>query len=70
MRLGVSVAYWPWFEHQEQLDLVRRADPLGLDSVWVAEGYRQDGVALLGALAVSIERIGLGAGILRIPARQ
>jgi F420-dependent oxidoreductase-like protein len=70
MRLGVSVAYWPWFEHAEQLELGRYADRLGLDSVWVAEGYGQDGVALLAALAVTTEQIGLGAGILQIPARQ
>jgi F420-dependent oxidoreductase-like protein len=70
MRLGISVAYWPWFEHHEQLELGALADRLGLDSVWVAEGYGQDGVALLAALAVTTERIGLGAGILQIPARQ
>jgi alkanesulfonate monooxygenase SsuD/methylene tetrahydromethanopterin reductase-like flavin-dependent oxidoreductase (luciferase family) len=36
----------------------------------VAEGYGQNSVALLGALAAVTERIGLGAGILQIPARQ
>lgn len=70
MRLGVSLAYWPWFTLDEQFALARQADRLGFDSVWVAEGYGQDGVALLGALAAVTERIGLGAGILQIPARQ
>ncbi|NKQ56966.1 LLM class flavin-dependent oxidoreductase [Amycolatopsis sp. K13G38] len=70
MRLGVSLAYWPWFEIEEQFTLAKLADRLGFESLWVAEGYGQDGVALLGALSSVTERIGLGAGILQIPARQ
>lgn len=48
MRFGVSVAYWPWFTYDEQVALARTADELGFDSVWVAEGYGQEAVALLG----------------------
>jgi len=68
--LSLSVMYWPWFEPQEQLDLAVAADRAGFHSVWVAEGYGQDAVALLGWIAGRTERIGLGAGILQIPARQ
>ena len=49
MRLGVFVAYWPWFSYDEQVALAKRADRLGFDSVWVAEGYGQEAVAILGA---------------------
>jgi F420-dependent oxidoreductase-like protein len=70
MRLGVFVAYWPWFSYDEQVALARQADRLGYDSVWVAEGYGQEAVAILGALSAVTERIRLGTGILQIPARQ
>jgi F420-dependent oxidoreductase-like protein len=70
MRLGVFVAYWPWFSYDEQVALAKRADRLGFDSVWVAEGYGQEAVAILGALSAVTERIRLGSGILQIPARQ
>jgi F420-dependent oxidoreductase-like protein len=70
VHIGVSLAYWPWFELDEMLALGQQADALGFHSVWVAEGYGQDGVAVLGALSAVTERVGLGAGILQIPARQ
>lgn len=70
MRLGVFVAYWPWFTYDEQVALARRADRLGYDSVWVAEGYGQEAVAILGALSAVTEQIRLGTGIMQIPARQ
>jgi F420-dependent oxidoreductase-like protein len=70
MRIGVFLAYWPWFEPDEQVELAQLADRLGLDSVWVAESYGQDAVALLGFLAARTERIRLGAAVLQIPARQ
>jgi F420-dependent oxidoreductase-like protein len=69
MRWGVSVMYWPWMSWDEQVALARRADELGADSVWVAEGYGQEAVALLGALTAVTGRVRLGAGILQIPAR-
>ncbi|QJY49922.1 LLM class flavin-dependent oxidoreductase [Pseudonocardia broussonetiae] len=70
MQLGAFVAYWPWFTYDEQVALARQADRLGYDSVWVAEGYGQEAVAILGALSAVTERIRLGSGILQIPARQ
>lgn len=70
MRLGISVLYWPWFSLEDQLDLAKLADQSGLDSVWVAESYGQEAVAMLGAIAANTHRVELGAGIFQIPARQ
>lgn len=70
MQIGVALAYWPWFEIDEQVELSKLADRLGYHSVWLAEGYGQEGVAMLGLIAGQTERILLGAGILSIPARQ
>lgn len=70
MHLALSVAYAPWFSLDEQVSLARQADRLGFHSVWVAETWGQDAVAMLGLLAGVTERIGLAAGILQIPARQ
>jgi F420-dependent oxidoreductase-like protein len=70
MRAGVFLAYWPWFTPAEQVDLAVLADRLGLDSAWVAEAWGQDAVSVLGLLAGKTDRIGLGSGLLQIPARK
>jgi F420-dependent oxidoreductase-like protein len=70
MRAGVFLAYWPWFSPAEQVELAVLADQLGLDSVWVAEAWGQDAVSVLGLLAGRTERVGLGSGLLQIPARK
>src|SRR3954451_24681414 len=70
MRAGLFLAYWPWFSPEEQVDLAVLADGLGLDSVWVAEAWGQDAVSMLGLLAGRTSRIGLGSGLLQIPARR
>jgi F420-dependent oxidoreductase-like protein len=70
MRAGVFLAYWPWFTPAEQVDLAVLADLLGLDSAWVAEAWGQDAVSVLGLLAGKTERIGLGSGLMQIPARK
>ena len=69
MRIGLYLAYWPWFSPDEQVELARQADRFGLDSVWVAEAWGQDAVSVLGHLSAVTERIGLGAGLMQIPAR-
>src|ERR1700704_3142885 len=33
MRIGVFLAYWPWFSPEEQVELAVLGDELGLDSV-------------------------------------
>jgi F420-dependent oxidoreductase-like protein len=69
VRIGLFLAYWPWFSAEEQVELARQADREGLDSVWVSEAWGQDVVSVLGHLSAVTERIGLGSGLLQIPAR-
>jgi F420-dependent oxidoreductase-like protein len=70
MRVGLFLAYWPWFTPQEQVELAVLGDELGLDSVWISEAWGLDAVSVLGLLAGKTERISLGSGLMQIPARQ
>jgi F420-dependent oxidoreductase-like protein len=70
MRIGLFLAYWPWFSLDEQVELAVLADELGLDSVWISEAWGQDAVSVLGLLAARTERVALGSGLMQIPARQ
>ena len=70
MRIGLFLAYWPWFSAEEQVELARQADREGLDSVWVSEAWGQDVVSVMGHLSAVTERVGLGSGLLQIPARS
>jgi F420-dependent oxidoreductase-like protein len=69
MRVGLFLAYWPWFSAQEQVELAALGDELGLDSIWISEAWGQDAVSVLGLLAGKTERIALGSGLMQIPAR-
>src|SRR5881398_1111123 len=69
MRVGLFLAYWPWFSAEEQVELAALGDELGLDSVWISEAWGQDAVSVLGLLAGKTERIALGSGLMQIPAR-
>ena len=69
MRIGLFLAYWPWFSPQEQVELACQADREGLDSVWVSEAWGQDAATVLGHLSAVTERVGLGSGLFQIPAR-
>jgi F420-dependent oxidoreductase-like protein len=69
VRLGLFLAYWPWFTPEEQVGLARLGDELGLDSVWISEAWGQDAVSVLGWLAAHTDRIALGSGLMQIPAR-
>ncbi len=69
MRIGLFLAYWPWFSPEEQISLARQADRAGLDSVWVAEAWGQDVVSVLGHLSAVTERVALGSGLMQIPGR-
>lgn len=68
MRLGLSIGY-SGARLEPRLDLVQEADRLGYHSVWVAEAYGSDAVSILAWYGASTERIGLGAGIMQMPAR-
>ena len=69
MRLGLSCGFWGQGRDEENIALVQRADELGVDVAWVAEAYGPDAVSVLSFLAARTQRIGLGAGVLQIPAR-
>jgi F420-dependent oxidoreductase-like protein len=69
VRIGLFLAYWPWFSPEEQISLARQADQAGLDSVWVAEAWGQDAVSVLGHLTAVTERVALGSGLMQIPGR-
>ncbi|WP_130012457.1 LLM class F420-dependent oxidoreductase [Serinicoccus sediminis] len=69
MRLGLSCGFWGQGRDEDHLALVRRADELGVDVAWVAEVYGPDAVSILSFLAARTTRIGLGAGVMQIPAR-
>jgi F420-dependent oxidoreductase-like protein len=69
VRIGLFLAYWPWFSPGEQVALARQADEAGLDSVWVAEAWGQDAVSVLGHLSAVTERVALGSGLMQIPGR-
>ncbi len=70
MRIGLYLAYWPWFSPEETIELAKLGDEEGLDSVWVAEAWGQDTVSVLGHLSAVTDQIGLGSGIMQIPARS
>jgi F420-dependent oxidoreductase-like protein len=70
MRVGLYLAYWPWFSFEEQVALAKLGDEEGLDSVWIAEAWGQDVVSVLGHLTAVTERIALGSGLMQIPARS
>jgi Luciferase-like monooxygenase len=59
VRIGLFLAYWPWFSPEEQVALARQADEAGLDSVWVAEAWGQDAVSVLGHLSTVTERVAI-----------
>jgi F420-dependent oxidoreductase-like protein len=69
VRIGLFLAYWPWFSPKEQVALAQQADRAGLDSVWVAEAWGQDAVSVLGHLSALTERVALGSGLMQIPGR-
>jgi len=69
VRLGLSCGFWGQGRDEDNLALVQRADELGLDVAWVAEAYGPDAVSILSFLAARTSRIGLGAGVMQIPAR-
>ena len=68
MKLGLMLAYGgkrvelPW-------ELVRRAEALGFDSVWVSEVYGADAVTVASWILARTERIKVGTCIMQMPAR-
>src|SRR5215510_8485689 len=52
------------------VDLARRADAAGYESVWVTHGIGRDGLHVLSAYAHAAPRVGLGTGVLPIYPRH
>ena len=52
------------------VDLARRADGAGYESVWVTHGLGRDGLQVLSAYAHAAPRVGLGTGVLPIYPRH
>jgi len=60
-RIGVAVS--GGLTAPEIVDCVRRAEDLGYESAWVAEGHGGDQFAILAACATATTRIRLGTSI-------
>jgi F420-dependent oxidoreductase-like protein len=69
MRLAISCGYAGMGLGNDTLDLVREAERLGYAQAWVAEAYGSDAPTVLAWLAGQTSTIGLGAGVMQIPAR-
>ena len=69
MRLAISCGYAGMGLGTDTLDLVREAERLGYAQAWVAEAYGSDAPTVLAWLAGQTSTIGLGAGVMQIPAR-
>jgi F420-dependent oxidoreductase-like protein len=70
MRLGLNLGYGTSAAQLHgNLALAAEADRLGYDVVWVAEAYGSDAVSMLGAIAVTTDRIHLGSAVMQIPGR-
>ena len=62
-RIGVHVSAGDGPSRQETLDLVRRAEELGYESVWAGESWGFDAFTTLAWLASHTTRIGIGTHI-------
>jgi F420-dependent oxidoreductase-like protein len=52
------------------IDLIKRAETLGFDSVWTAEAYGSDAVTAATWILAQTEKIRVGTAIMQIPARS
>lgn len=68
MRIGIHLGHWERRPH-DVAALAAEAERAGFDSVWVSETWGSDATVLLATIAVRTERIGIGPGILQLPAR-
>lgn len=68
MKLGFELGY-SGAQITLPLDLIRRADELGFDSVWTAESYGSDVFSPLAYIAATTSRIRLCTGIAQLAAR-
>ena len=69
MRIGIHLGHWEGRPH-DVAELAVEAERAGFDSVWTSETWGSDGAVLLAWIAAHTDRIGLGAGVLQMPARS
>jgi len=67
MRVGINVSD---LDHDLTLDLARRAEAVGLDSVWVGETWGWEAFTLVGELARITDEVTLGTGIVPVYSRS
>ncbi len=68
MKIGINVGY-SGSTMSVNIDMIKQADELGLDSVWTAEAYGSDAVTPLAWIAGQTKQIKVGTAIMQIPAR-
>lgn len=68
MKLGLNVGY-SGATLELPMEMIRRADRLGYDSVWTAEAWGSDAVTPLTWIGAQTQRIRLGTAIMQMPAR-
>jgi F420-dependent oxidoreductase-like protein len=70
MRLGLAMGYAsPGTNPTELIALAQEAERLGYGSAWTAEAWGTDAVTVLAWLGATTTTIGLGTGIMQMPAR-
>lgn len=70
MRLGLALPLAASADEiRAQVALTVAAEDAGYGCVWVPEAYGSDAVSILATMAAATSRIGIGSGVLQIPAR-
>jgi len=70
VKLGLNLGYWGIGPRgRDAIDIVKKVEKRGYESVWVAESYGSDVVSVLAWFAGQTETIKLGAAIMQVPAR-
>ena len=68
MKLGLAVEY-AGKGVDIPIDLIKRCEAMGYDSVWTAEAYGSDAITPLAYIAAHTKKIRLGTGVLQLSAR-
>ena len=68
MKLGLLLGY-SGKELNIDIDVIKRAESLGFDSVWTSEAYGSDAVTPATWILAQTEKIRVGTAIMQMPAR-
>jgi F420-dependent oxidoreductase-like protein len=68
MKLGLAVEY-AGKGVDVPIDLIKRCEAMGYDSVWTAEAYGSDAITPLAFIAAHTKKIRLGTGVIQLSAR-